>query len=61
MKIKDDYKAKIRLWVANLVVIPDAPPKLPPFPPQKFRSHQEMNEWKLKLLRQVARAAAKNE
>ena len=56
MRAKDDYQAKIRLWAANpqVVALPVFP-ALPKFPPQKFRTHLEMNEWKKQLLLQLAR------
>jgi hypothetical protein len=62
MKITDDYDAKYKTWAANPQVIPDSPPKnLPQFPPQKFRSHEEMNAWKESLLREIARVAPLHE
>ncbi len=61
MKISDDYRAKIKLWAANPQVIPLPPgPRLPPFPPQKFRSYEEMNRWKEDYLREIARQAPGN-
>jgi hypothetical protein len=60
MKISDDYLAKIRMWARNPQVIPLPPgPPIPKFPPQRFRTHEEMNRWKEELLRQMARAASK--
>ncbi len=50
MKITDDYQAKIKMWAANPVVVPDSPPKLPSFPPQRFNSYEEMNAWTKSLL-----------
>jgi len=56
MKFTDDYQAKLRLWAANPQGMPlPAPPLLPKFKPQKFRTHAEMNRWKESLLRQLAR------
>jgi hypothetical protein len=56
VKLTDDYKAKLRLWVRDQRVVPLPPgPPIPKFPPQKFRSHAEMNVWKLELLRRIAR------
>jgi hypothetical protein len=52
MKITDDYRAKIRLWAQDRRVAPEpAPPELPQFRKQTFRSHAEMNRWKAALLR----------
>ncbi|HEX3798785.1 MAG TPA: hypothetical protein VH413_08795 [Verrucomicrobiae bacterium] len=62
MKITDDYNAKVRLWAANPQISPVLPgPELPAFPPQKFRSHAEMNAWKAALLRSVAEITAKHD
>jgi len=59
MKITDDYRAKIQFWVKTMKVAPaPAPPKLPKFTGQKFRSHHEMNEWKSQLLTRLAREAS---
>jgi hypothetical protein len=60
MKITDDYKAKIRLWAADLKVepLPSVGPALPRFRAQKFSSHEEMNRWKMDLLAKVARSHA---
>jgi hypothetical protein len=59
VQISDDYQAKLRLWARQPVVVPLPPaPALPRFTAQKFRTHQEMNEWKRILLREVARTAA---
>jgi hypothetical protein len=58
----DDYNAKIRLWAANPQIVPSLPgPVLPAFPPQKFRSHTEMNAWKASLLRKAAMAVPHHE
>jgi len=55
MKITDDYNAKIRLWAQNPRVVPaGCPPKLPKFSKQIFRSHEEMNLWKERLLKELA-------
>ncbi len=59
MKISDDYRAKIRLWAAAQRVVPlPAGPPLPRFTARRFSTHEEMNTWKLELLRQVARSVA---
>jgi hypothetical protein len=59
--IVDNYRAKIRFWVANpqVVALPASPP-LPKFPPQRFHTHLEMNEWKKQLILQIARGEVKN-
>jgi len=56
MKITDDYKAKIQIWAADPQVIADSPPpKLPNFRSRKFYSYAEMNEWKVLMLKELAR------
>jgi hypothetical protein len=55
MKISDDYRAKLKLWVLNPRV--EALPKIrgiPAFHGRKFSSYAEMNGWKEGLLRQIA-------
>jgi len=61
MKVTDDYKAKLRLWATNpqVVALPSLP-AIPKFPPQKFPTHLEMNEWKKQLLIRMAREAAQD-
>jgi hypothetical protein len=55
VKITDDYHAKVRLWSLQPTVVPlPSGPKLQKFAAQKFRTHQEMNQWKKSLLRQLA-------
>jgi hypothetical protein len=62
MKFTDDYKAKIRIWAKDPTIKPSPePPILPSFPPQKFRSHAEMNDWKQSLLRLSAKLASRDE
>lgn len=57
MKHSDDYKAKIQLWVEKTIVLSLLPcPPLPPFRSIKFRSYEEMNQWKRQLLRDIATA-----
>ena len=57
MKITDDYKAKYRLWAQNPQVIPPgAVLIIPGFKSRKFSSHEEMNEWKRLVLREIARS-----
>ena len=59
MKISDDYRAKLRLWARQPTVVPLPPgPKLPKFKAQKFRNHEEMNQWKRALLLELARRDA---
>ena len=56
MKLTDDYGAKIRLWAADQKVWPAQDSLLlPKFPPQKFQSHREMNQWKEEYLLRIAR------
>lgn len=60
MKLSDDYRAKLRLWVANPKVCPLPAFRLyVRFSPQRFKSYAEMNEWKRSLIREQARATAK--
>ena len=54
--IKDSYKAKIKLWLDNPVVMPWTPPKnIPFFGAKRFSSYVEFNEWKRDLIKQIAR------
>ena len=58
MKIADDYNAKYRLWAERLRVAPaGAPTKVPRFKSRRFSSHVEMNRWKRKVLRALAKMA----
>lgn len=61
MKISDDYQAKVQLWARQptVVALPPGPP-VPKFSAQRFRSHEEMNQWKQALRRELARAAARH-
>jgi hypothetical protein len=61
VKISDDYHAKVRLWARQpaVVSLPTAPP-LPKFTARKFHTHEEMNQWKRSLLREVARTVARH-
>jgi hypothetical protein len=53
-KVTDGRKAKARLWTMSAQNgLPAL--MLPAFPPQKFRTHIEMNQWKAALLRKAAR------
>ena len=56
MKVTDDYRAKIRMWALNPVVVA-APParQYPQFSAVKFSNHEEMNRWKETYLRRIAR------
>ncbi|NJK91706.1 MAG: hypothetical protein HC904_07705 [Blastochloris sp.] len=50
-RIHDDYHAKIRLWAENPKILPAPPPHAwPKFPPQRFASYQEMQEFKNRLI-----------
>jgi len=51
----DIREQKIRLWLKNppKMEFPE-PVNLPAFPPQAFRSHEEMNAWKREYLKQIA-------
>lgn len=56
MKISDDYRAKVRLWAQQPTVVPL--PKMPPLPPfkaQKFRTHEQMNQWERALLERLGK------
>ena len=60
MKISDDYHAKVRLWAQRPTVVPlPAAPPLPKFTAQKFRTHEELNQWKHTLFLEVARTVAR--
>jgi len=53
--IKDSYKAKIKLWLDNPVVMPWSPPKnIPYFGVKRFKTYVEFNEWKRDLIKQIA-------
>ncbi len=59
MKISDDYHAKVRLWARQPTVVALPPgPALPELRARKFRTHEEMNQWKQSLLREIAETAA---
>lgn len=51
----DIREQKIRLWLKNppRMKFPE-PFNLPAFPPQSFRSYEEMNAWKREYLKQIA-------
>lgn len=54
MKITDDYGAKLDIWARNAKVC--GTPKianLPRFQSRKFRTYEEMNEWKRSLIDQM--------
>ncbi|MDD2236847.1 MAG: hypothetical protein PHP44_07555 [Kiritimatiellae bacterium] len=54
--LKDDYKAKIKLWVDCPVVMPlPRIANLPPFERKCFSSYQELNSWKKAYREQIAR------
>ncbi len=55
MKITDDYSGKLNLWIRNPEVRPL--PKLSgllKFKAKRFRSYEEMNNWKSEYLRKIA-------
>lgn len=53
--VKDNYNAKYEIWAKNGKVTTMPKMILPvAFPPQKFGSYQEMNEWKKNLLVKIA-------
>lgn len=53
--VKDNYNAKYKLWAADPKVVAGPNMVLPiKFPPQKFSSYQEMNEWKKNILVEIA-------
>jgi len=55
MKITDDYSGKLDLWVRNPTL--GSLPKitgLPKFTTKRFRSYEEMNNWKVDYLEQIA-------
>lgn len=57
IKITDDYKAKIKLWVAHPVVMPlPKPDNLPYFGHKRFNSYEEMNAWKKEYRAEIAKA-----
>jgi len=61
VKISDDHHAKVRLWARQPTVVTLPPvPSLPKFTARKFRTHEEMNQWKQSLLREVARTVARH-
>ena len=48
---RDDYGAKLQLWIQHPVVVPlPTPPKLPHFGCKRFRSYRAFNTWKRRLL-----------
>jgi hypothetical protein len=55
-KSKDDYKAKIKLYARNPLVIDfGITPVLPRFGHVRFSSYEELNTWKKEYLRSIAR------
>jgi len=57
-RIHDDYDAKIRLWAKNPQVAPaPLPHAWPRFPPQRFKSYGEMQEFKNRLIELSAQGA----
>jgi hypothetical protein len=61
MKAVDDPHAKIRFWAAEAArpgfKLPPCPvpEQLPKFPPRRFSSYAELNEWKRGYLLEIAR------
>jgi formylmethanofuran dehydrogenase subunit E-like metal-binding protein len=61
VKITDDYHAKVRLWAQKPTVVALPPGLLlPKFAARKFRTHEEMNQWKQSLPRELAQSAARH-
>jgi len=56
MKITDDREAKYRIWAHKPQVYP-VPVVInwPRFPPQKFSSYKELNQWKAALIDELIR------
>lgn len=56
MKIKNDYKAKLKIWAveAKVVSLPKAV-GFPTFSCRRFSSGDEMNVWKKNMLAEIAR------
>ena len=55
MKISDNYNAKYAIWAKTPKVSPLPKMTLPfKFPPQKFNSYEELNEWKKNLIVKIA-------
>lgn len=53
--IRDDYKAKIKLWVERPEVIPMPKPlNLPRFGHKRFNSYDELNAWKKAYREEIA-------
>jgi hypothetical protein len=54
MKVREN-RDKLDLWVSARSISPMPVVDMPvTFPPQKFNSYREMNEWKARLLEQIA-------
>ena len=56
MKSSDDYKAKLKMWAENPVVV--GMPTIANFPEfghVSFRNYEEMNAWKAEMRRELAR------
>jgi hypothetical protein len=62
VNFSDDYRANLELWARHPRVTPLPPgPVLPPFPAQKFSSHQEFYRWKKARILNLARKPAAQE
>jgi hypothetical protein len=56
MKVTDNYNAKYAIWAKEQPIMALPKMTLPfKFPPQKFQSYKEMNDWKKKLIIKIAK------
>jgi hypothetical protein len=57
MKVTDNYRAKIKLWVSTPAIVDwEQPEGLPVFGHKRFDSLDEMNAWKREYLLEIARS-----
>lgn len=56
-RVKDDYRAKYRMWINDPPAFsPPVPMNLPHFGCKRFRNYAEMNAWKRQYRLEIARA-----